>query len=170
MRIIVIGADGSGKSAAASVLARELGCHYSETGSVLTRRLADFFAAVTQGKKEAKKMWRRTISYCKNEYRPELKALGDVLTSDRPSYLIDNVGRAKVIVGLRRKCEAQATIEKFGRENTIWVHIYRPGAIDRDFELHDWPVDFRVTNSGNPLIFLQVVRKLAKIIRHQFAR
>jgi hypothetical protein len=171
MRIIVIGADGVGKSAAASVIAKELRCGYCETGNVLIKKLAEFYAAASYCPNEVREMWKRTIRRCKSEFRRELHALGSVLTKSTPSLLVDEAARhGRMIVGIRRECEAEAVIERYGRENTIWIHIDRPGANDDGFELSRWPVDFRVSNSGDSLSFLRNIRQLAKIIRHHFVQ
>jgi hypothetical protein len=167
MRIFIIGRDGSGKSLAAWLLANELKCSYVETGRAVMSKLADLYAANADGSGRTKKFWLGVLRSCKEEFRRELRVMGDLITRIKPASLTDELGRsAKIVVGLRRKIEAEEYSERYGWEESRWIRIERPGSSRNGFELDKWPVHYRIENLGRPKDLQEKLRKVAHHVRH----
>jgi hypothetical protein len=95
-------------------------------------------------------LWAAFIRKRKEEYRRQLRALGDLLALRAPGCLIDECAdNGEIVVGARRKAELEGFYTKYGamhlddvmsgRIPHAWIFIERPGtglandSFDREF-------------------------------------
>jgi len=171
MRILVIGPDRCGKTAVASYLGKILGTEVAETGHILMTRLAQFYARGNP-KGPSIKTWAQTIYACKQEYRSELAALGDLLTEVSPTCLIDEAAKfGPIIVGMRRQRELQAYIRASPEHvrETILIRVRAPVYRDTGFELNGCPCDYEIRNDGSLNALQAHVESIARLIARQAA-
>lgn len=141
--IFIVGAAGSGKTEFARMLAGELGTlpvvprrnwRVAECGDLLIRRLANIQAHGRWPQPAPADQWVTYIRSRKEEYREQLRAIGDQLAVDAPGRLLDECAdNAEIVVGARRKAEAVAYYGGDAwilRDGDTWIHVARPGRAD----------------------------------------
>lgn len=171
MRILVIGPARSGKSTAAILLGKALNLEVVETGHIVMSRLARFYSRSNPFGADMR-TWARTIYTCKNEYRPELSALGDLLTEVSPTYLIDEALRyGSIVVGIRRCRELQGYIRTSPEQvrQTLLVRVRASAYRDEDFQLDGCPCDFELVNDSSLKVLQQNVESIARQIERKAA-
>jgi len=169
MKILIIGPDRSGKTSVATMLADELGLQASETSDIIMMKLAEFYSRSAPDKDV--KSWARTIHVCKEEFRGELTALGDILTQVSPTYLVDEASkRGEIVVGLRRRQELFGYINSVPERvrETILIRVSAP-VYQADFELNHCPCDYEVRNDGDMNGLRTQISAVANAIRSRAA-
>jgi hypothetical protein len=169
MRIFIVGAERSGKSTAALYLSEALYCKFAETGDLVIDELAKLYS-LGNGLHQKTETWARIIGLHKEDFRPELGVIGDLITRIRPSALIDACPRrARIVVGVRRKREVFGCYERRSRRgwNSLWIKIVsnRPPVSASRYELQDHPCDGEIVNDGDLSALQSKMYELARIIQ-----
>ena len=167
MNIFIVGPAGTGKSTVARAMAEVYVCPAAETSQVLVRNLAELFAAGESGGKPPD-YWRQAIDGCKEEYRQALVQLGDLITSLRPSALIEacvGAGGHSVIAGVRRACEIEGYLTASqSPAKSVWIKVRRPRqpplSNDR-YELELFRPHYEIINDGTLEDLEEMARDLA---------